>query len=273
MEQIGQSLAGLFTLILKPFETASPYWGLTFISLLTGAVMLFLFKVTSNQEAMKEVKTKISAYFLELRLYKEDISNVLAAQKRILRANLSYFGLSAIPAVVMIIPVVLIMIQLNLRYAHRSLEPADYTLVKVITQEGFDVLKHPIGIRCGEGVEKASPAVRIPSERQVCWKIRVVDPGIHKITISTPGGDVTVPIFSGSRLRPLYTVFKKASLWESIVNPGCPRVPAQAPIESISISYPSLEFSLLGVSTSWLWFFLIISFVFGFFLKFILKVE
>ena len=82
-----------FTFILKPFENGNAHGGMIFISLLTGAVMLFLFKLTSNQAAMKEVKTKISAYFLEMRLYKEDISAVMGSQRRILLANLNYMKL------------------------------------------------------------------------------------------------------------------------------------------------------------------------------------
>jgi uncharacterized membrane protein (DUF106 family) len=231
-------LTQFFTFILKPFESGNAHGGMIFISLLTGAVMLFLFKLTSNQAAMKEVKTKISAYFLEMRLYKEDVSVVVGSQRRILLANMNYMKLAVVPAVVMIVPVILIMVQLNLRYAQTGLEPGDTALVKVKVEEGFDVIRDGIRLTAGSGLEKASPAVRIPTLAETDWKI-----------------------------------LKKSSLLEMILNPGAPRIPDAMPIESVEVKYPAMSFGWGLVTLSWLWSFLIVSMAFGVFLKFVLKVE
>ncbi len=266
-------LTEIFTLLLKPFEGGNALGGLVFVSVLTGAVMLFLFKATSNQQAMKEVKTRISAYFLELRLYSHDIKNVMASQAKILRSNLTYMKLSFIPAVVMIVPVVLVMVQLNLRYASVQLRPGETALVKVKVGAGFDVMRNRLDLDCGSGVEKASPGVRIPSLNQVCWKIRLAEPGVHKITVSWGGGSVEMPVYGSDRLIPVYSVAGKPKITEALFNPGSPVVPADGPIESVEIAYRPMEFGLLGFRLSWLWSFLVISFAFGLCLKFIFKVE
>jgi uncharacterized membrane protein (DUF106 family) len=267
------ALTEVFTLLLKPFEGGLALGGLIFISVLTGGVMLFLFRLTSNQQAMKEVKTRISAYFLELRLYSHDISNVMASQGKILRSNLSYMKLSLVPAVVMIVPVILVMVQLNLRYASSQLRPGETALVKVKVSEGFDVMRNRLDLECGEGIEKASPGVRIPSLNEVCWKIKLTEPGVHSINLNSQAGRVEMPIYGSDRLVPVYGMAKKSSLGEAVLNPGSPRVPSEVPIESVEITYRPMEFRLLGISLSWLWTFLIISFAFGLCLKFLLKVE
>ena len=262
-----------FTFILKPFESGNAHGGLIFISLVTGAVMLFVFKLTSNQEAMKAVKTKIGAYFLEMRLYRDDVSVVMASQRRILRANMGYMKLALIPAAVMIVPVILIMVQLNLRYAQTGLMPGDTAMVKVKVAEGTNVLREGILLKTGPGVEKASPAVRISSLGEIDWKIRIRDEGVHDIVISTGAGDMILPVFSTESLVPVFTIFKKGSFSEAIFNPGAPRIPAALPLESIEIKYPEMSFNWGLFSLSWLWSFLVISMLFGVILKFFLKVE
>lgn len=263
----------LFTFILRPFENGHAHAGMIFISLITGAVMLFLFKLTSNQEAMKEVKTKISAYFLEMRLYKDDVSAVVGSQRRILLANLHYMKLAVVPAVVMIVPVILIMVQLNLRYAQTGLVPGDMAIVKVKVEDGVDVVREGLQITTGSGLAKASPAVRIAALGETDWKIKLTEMGVHDLKITSASGEMTIPVFGSTRLIPIFGAFRKSSLLETILNPGAPRIPDGMPIESVQITYPPMSFGWGIVSLSWLWSFLIISMAFGVVLKFVLKVE
>jgi hypothetical protein len=260
-------------LILKPFENGYAHAGLVIVSVITGAVMLLLFKLTSNQQAMKEVKTRIGAYFLEMRLYKEDISVVMASQRSILKANMGYMKLAVIPALVMIVPVILIMVQLNLRYAQSGFRPGDTAMVKVKVEDGVDVIRNRVTLRAEGGIEKASPAVRIPSLKETDWKIRLTDKGIHDLTLETTSGKVTFPVYATTRLVPIYGTFKKASFWETIFNPGAARIPGDVPIESVEILYPEMSFSWGFIDLSWLWSFLIISMGFGVILKFLFGVE
>ncbi len=235
--------------------------------------MLFLFKFTSNQAAMKEVKTRISAYFLELRLYSHDVSNVIASQGKILRSNMSYMKLSLIPAVVMIVPVILVMVQLNLRYASQQLRPGETVLVKVKVADGYDVMRNKLDLECEGGVVKASPGVRIPSLGEICFKVKLTEPGVHNIALGSGAGRMEMPIYGSDRLVPVFSIAKRRSIGEAIFNPGSPTVPADSPIKSVQVLYKPMEFGLLGVKLSWLWTFLIISFAFGLCLKFIFKVE
>jgi uncharacterized membrane protein (DUF106 family) len=266
-------LTGFFTVILKPFESGHAYAGLIFISVITGGVMLFLFKLTSNQEAMKEAKTKISAYFLELRLYKDDVSAVLGSQARIMRANAQYMKLAVIPAVVMIIPVVLIMVQLNLRYSHAGLGVGDTAIVKVKFEDGVDAVREGINLVPGRGITKASPVVRIPDLGEADWKIRLAEGGTHDFTLTSRAGEVSLPVFGTSRLVPIFNTFKKNSFQELLFNPGAPRIPDAMPVASVQVHYPPMGFNWGFISLSWLWSFLIISMAFGMILKFLLGVE
>lgn len=273
MNTLGRALTQVFNLLLRPFENGQAFAGIILVSLVTGGIMLLLFKVTSNQQAMKAVKTRIAAHFLEMRLYKDDFAAVMAAQRRVLAANLGYMKLALLPAVVLIIPVVLIMVQLNLRYAYRPLAPGETALVKVKVAEGADVIGQRLTLTVGEGIEKASPAVRIPSLGEVDWKVRLARPGVHEVRLASDSGEMALPVFGGTTIKPLYSTFRGASFWEGLLNPGSPAVPEAMQIESIEIKYAPRAFSFGLFKLSWLWTFLVVSMVFGLILKLVFRVE
>jgi hypothetical protein len=266
-------LTEFFSLILRPFENGHAFGGMIFISLATGGVMLVLFKLTSNQRAMKRVKTKVSAYFLEMRLYKDDASTVMASQRRILKANLGYMKLAVLPAVVMIIPVVLIMIQLNLRYAYHALSPGQTAMVKVKLADGVDGLSERLTLTAGQGVEKAGSAVRIPSLGETDWKVKLTERGVGTVKLASSAVEMAIPIYGTAKTVPVYAALKKASFWESLMNPGAPRIPAAMPVESIEVKYLPMAFNFGLFQLSWLWTFLIVSMAFGVVLKYVFKVE
>jgi uncharacterized membrane protein (DUF106 family) len=273
MNALGGALTRLFSLLLGPFENGQAFAGIIVVSVVTGAVMMLLFKVTSNQQGMKAVKAKIAAYFLEMRLYKDDFAAVMAAQRRVLAANLGYMKLALLPAVVMIVPVVLIMVQLNLRYAEHGLAPGETAMVKVTVADGADVIAQGLTLTASDGVEKASPAVRIPSLGEVDWKIKLTRPGVHEVTLTSGSGEITLPVFGGATIKPMYSNFRKSSFWDSLLNPGSPVVPQAMQVKSVQIAYTPRSFNFGLFSLSWLWTFLIVSMAFGVILKFVFGVE
>src|SRR4030067_3637841 len=111
-----------FDFFFSPFRALNPLWGLCVISLLTGVLMLIIFRYTSNQEGIKKAKDKIKAYLFEIRLYKDDMGLMLQAQKNLLKYNFIYMKYSVIPMLVMMIPVVLVLIQLNFRFGYSPLK-------------------------------------------------------------------------------------------------------------------------------------------------------
>ena len=121
----------LFEFIFFPFRNMSPWIGMIFISFLTALLMLFIFRFTSNQQGIRQVKKKIIAHLLELRLFKDSLSITLKAQGNILRYNLKYIGYSAKPMLVLIIPIFLILVQLNLWFGYQDLAPGQKAILKI----------------------------------------------------------------------------------------------------------------------------------------------
>src|SRR4030043_1188364 len=111
----------VFALLLPPFRSLNPWAGMAFISLLTGLLMLLIYRLTSNQSGICRVKDKIKAHLLELRLFKDNMGVTMKAQGQILQANFRYLGLNLKPLLVMIVPLILILAQLNLWFGSEPL--------------------------------------------------------------------------------------------------------------------------------------------------------
>lgn len=272
MTFINKIMTAIFDFIFMPFNNISPIWGLLVVSLLTGIVMIWIFKFTSNQAAIKKTKDKISAHFMEVRLFKDDLGIMLDAQKKILRTNLTYMRYSVTPMLVMIVPVVLILVQLGIRYAARPLRVGDSALVKV-TLATDAPSKPPLLIELGDGLKQETPMLRAPGGKGAEFRVGAVEEGEHEITVLVGEERVTQPVLVSSAIHRVYPTRAKATFMHTLLNPGQVSIPKDSSVEEISVSLPPQDVKLLGFNINWLVFFFVASVVGGYSLKGVFKVE
>ena len=120
---LNRVLGGIFDVLLYPFRALPPIVGLAAVSLVVSIALLLGFRATSNQQALAAVKRRIHAGIFEIRLFKDDLRSILRAQLDILRHTLTYFRLSIIPMAWMLLPLLVILIQLQFHYGYAGLEP------------------------------------------------------------------------------------------------------------------------------------------------------
>lgn len=266
----GKVFEGLFW----PFRGLNPWVGMVFIALLTGILMLIVFKSTSNQDGLRKAKNKIKAHLLELRLYKDSLALSLRAQGQILRANLRYIGYTIKPLLIMIVPLLLILIQLNFLFAYRSLNLGEQTLVKVELAENVNPLETDINLLASAGLNVETPPLRIAEDHEIDWRISAAQEGIHRLAVNLDGQSFTKSVAvaqdSLTRIGPLKT---RADVWQELMNPVDPPLPPESPIRSIKILYPPKNLSLFGWRIHWLVAYVLLSILFAFGLKGFFKVE
>jgi hypothetical protein len=266
--------SGIFNVLLCPFRGLSPWFGMVFVSLLTAFLMLWVFKLTSNQAGIHKAKNAIKAHLLELRLFKDNMRISLRAQGRIVRANLSYIACNAKPMLVMIVPLVLILAQLNLWFGAAPLKPGDVTLVKVKVTRGTDPLALDLAIEPSPGLTVETAAVRIPDEQEIAWRIRAPEKGPAGLTFRLAGRTVVKPVaMAGRPLSRVSTHTVGRSFIQELLYPGESPLPADLPLASIEVLYPSGGLPLFGLSVNWLVAYFVLSIIFGFAFKGIFKVE
>jgi len=261
-------------LILLPFRTLSPWFGMIAASLLTALFMLEVYKLTSNQAAIRRAKDRIKAHLYEMRLYKDNMRVTLAAQGAILKANLAYMGANLKPLAVMIVPLVLILAQLSLWFDRAPLRPGEETLVRAGLEASADPLTLDLTLETPPGLEITAPAVRIPDEHEVVWRVKAVSPGSGKILLRAAGQTVEKSVVVGGRpLTKVSALASRGSFWKRALYPGEAPLPSDTPVRSIEVVYPAKILTAFGLNVHWLIAYLVLSIVFGFALKGVFKVE
>ncbi len=274
MTTVNRILRSLFDAALSPFSGLHPLVGITLISLIFGVVMLLVFKKTSNQDKLAAVKRKIHAGLFEIRLFNDDFRAILRAQLDILRHNLSYFGLSLVPLAWMIIPLVLVIAQLQFHYGYQGLEPGAQALVKVelesVSPEGG---RPQIRMETPEGIEIEAGPIWIPAKGELSWRIKALEQGDHELALTGAGEPVTKSLrVSGQVVRRSPSRLARG-FFNQLLYPAEDPLP-EGPIRSITVSYPEGDAGIEGWDNelTWMLFFFIISVIFAFALRKPLKV-
>lgn len=269
------ALGKAFEIVLSPFAGLNPIWGLTVISVFTGAVMVFIFKYISNQKGIRIAKAKVRGYFLEVWIYKHEFRNVFGSIGRILKANFIYMRYAVAPLIVMIIPVVLIMVHLNLFYGFRGFKPGETILVTVKWNNSAVLRDTTLTAQADSGLNVETKPTRSLGKNEATWRLNGASAGRHTLTVSWKGGEVTKDILIGTdrvqKISPKKSLVSSFS--EALLNPGEKPLSGENGVVGISVNYPEVEMNFLGFEMHWIIIFFILSIVAGFALKGVFGVE
>jgi hypothetical protein len=197
-----------------------------------GAGTLLAMRYFSDQSRIRVVKRRVHAHFQELRLFADDPVLVLRAQENLLLWNLRYLRHTLIPVAIVIVPAFFIAAQLEALFARRPLNPGEAAIVTLQTRPGIDLNSMNPVLTAPSPFQVETPAVRIDSLHQVCWRVRAREAGDSTLRLSLPGGVMERRIRAGPGLA-----------WV-----GYPWVRYQWSLrsdlaESITIEYPAAEIS------------------------------
>ena len=271
MTLLAQLINSVFNTVFDILNFMSESLGLFLVSAITGIVMLFVFKWTSNQKKIKQAKDKIKAHILEIRLYKDSPRVIMRAFGKILRYNTAYLILAIVPLLIVFIPVVLILVQLSFRYSYRGFSSGDRFILQAQLRPGVDINK--VSLESPESLLQETPALLILAENQINWRLRVEKPGEWKLALLYGGQKHKKEIIASDRLQKIASERVAAGFFKELLNPSEAPLAKDAPFEWIKIQYPNRQNHFLGLKMHWLLTFFVLSLVFAFVLKGPLKVE
>jgi uncharacterized membrane protein (DUF106 family) len=247
-----------FLLVVHVFLSFAPRLiGLTVLAAATGVAMLWVFGRTSDQERMKQVKRRVQAGLLELRVFVDEPAISLRAQKGLIAANLNYLALALRPALWMAIPIALLLIHLEAFYERAPLPLAQPALVTMrMTADWIPSAPAPVLIT-PSNVAVLGPPVRVAASREVTWRILPYSPVSDKLLFRFNSQEVAKWMEAGDRQR-YVTGRRVRSRWGTILSPGESRMRSNF-AEWIEIHYPAAELRIFGFHVNWLLWFLIVS--------------
>jgi len=256
----------LFDGLLWPVQMFPHWLQLLWLSLPGAVLALLVFRYTSDQEGIERARDRIKAHLLELRLYRDDLRVSLRAQGSILRHNLTYLRHALVPMAVMIVPFVGMIIQIESRFAYRSLNPGESAILTAQADRSGPVSRLEPELVLPQAIEQETPALRIDETGQILWRLMARAPGVYPIRIRIGKHEVSKRVAVGSAATRVSPAVYRADDPEALAFPAESPLVSDSIIRSIEIDYPTTRKRVFGLSSA-SWIFCGASLVFGFALR------
>ncbi|MAE61103.1 MAG: hypothetical protein CMJ49_07080 [Planctomycetaceae bacterium] len=262
-------------LMLSPFARVAPWVGLVFWSAVLGVGMAVIFKYTSNQRAIRRNNDRTTAAMLGMKLFKDDFGVTMGFQAALLKRIGLRLWYNLPPLLVMIVPIVLLMIQLAMRYEQRPLALNGPAIVELnINPEHWPTAKDLQPQLSGAVLE--TPAVRDEYEHSVSW--RFSPQTVHDAALTWQlDGDTVVkqPIAVDDpdlHVQPVWSTRPGPGFWDGLLHPLHRSFPADSPVQSIVIHYDSGSTPIFGLDVHWVITFFVVSMLFALLSKLFIRV-
>ncbi len=233
--------------------------------------MVVLFGYTSDQKAIGVAKDQLKAHLLAVRLYRDQIPVVMGSYGKILRGTGRYLKLAFKPLLYVIIPITLLIVQID-RYLGQTPLPQNMPFLLTVHTTTGDAM-NDIALDLPAEIVMTAPAVHVPAENEIVWRLVGWKEGKYEVKIAASGQSVAKAICVGSGLPRISTVRLRGHFWERMFSSAEPALPENSPIDSITINYPDRNIDIAGYGMNWIWLFFILSMVAGFIFKELLGIK
>ena len=252
---INAAMSAFFDVLLWPVSAAPVALQVCVLALPATAFALLVFRLVSNQRGIERSKDLINAHLLELLLYRDDLLVTLKAQRDIMKWNVRYLGHALLPMLVMIGPFILMLIQIESRFAFRGLEDGETMRFSVEVDSAGPVSSLESSLELPDGLVRETPALRDDRSGEIIWRIRAERPGSYEIGVRV-GDDAilkrAVVDENGQRISP--SVYR-ASDYRSLLYPFEAPLRDDSSIVAAHIEYPRSRGEFAGLSSaSWIFF-------------------
>jgi hypothetical protein len=224
--------------LLAPIAWLPGWLSLTLVAVVTGVLLLVVFKYTSNQRAIKRVRDDIKAHLLALKLFKDNVAVTFRAQGGLLAGAGRLFLLAIVPMLVMAVPVTLLLSQLSLWYQARPLRVNEEAVLTLKLNGADDDPWPDVSLETSDAVAVTVGPVRVRSQRELCWEFKGLKPGRHVLVLYVDGRRIEKELAVGDDFM---RVSAKRPGWdagEALRHPGEPPFGPDSPVRSIEVEYP-----------------------------------
>jgi len=264
-------VTALLALSMGSLEVNVPSLIVVAISLIIGLIMVIVFGYTSDQKAIHVAKDRLKAHLLALRLFQDQIHVVLRSYGRIVLATGHYLRLAFKPLLFVIVPMTFLLVQLDRYLGSVPLATGQSFLVKA-RMDDPDALNE-VSLQLPDGLATTAPAVHVPSDNEVTWRVVAAKPGDYNVNIQVADHTFSKRVIVGSGLPRLSSTRLRGKFWERIFISGEPALPENKFIQAIDVQYPDRNIAFAGIEWNWIWLFFVLSLAAGFLFKSILGIE
>jgi hypothetical protein len=249
----------------------SPTLLVVLLSLLIGLLMVLIFGYTSDQRAIRLAKDQLKAHLLAVRLFQDQLPIVLHSYKQIITGTGKYLTLAFKPLLFIILPLTLIIVELDRYLGSTPLQAEQNFLLTAQVTDPSSL--NDLSLQLPPHLATTAPAVHIPAENEIVWRLAAERPGTYDLTIATGDHSVSKRAIVATSLARLSPIRLRGQFWKRILLSAEPALADSSPIQSIALNYPSRNLRFAWMDWNWIWLFFVLSLISGFLFKTILGIE
>ena len=250
---------------ISAFVLDPPLLAICAISVVIGFAMVITFRYTSDQKAIARAKDQLKAQMLAVRLFQDQLLVVLRSYARIISGTWRYLRLAFKPLLIAIVPLTFIVIQLDHYLGWLPFTPSQSFVVEAQV-ENIDTL-NDVSLKLPSGLVATAPAVHIPGEKKLAWRVMAEREGKYAIKVDAVGKTVSKEVLVAAGIARVSPIRLRGNLWERILDSAESALPSDSPVQSVSVNYPPRIINFAWMEWNWIVLFFVLSLVAGFIFK------
>jgi uncharacterized membrane protein (DUF106 family) len=262
---------GFSAIIVSFFEANLPAVLIVLLSIVIGLLMVVVFRYTSDQKAIGMAKDRLKAHLLAVRLFQDQLTVVLKSYARILLETGRYIRLAFRPLLFVIIPLVVLIVQLDRYFGSTPLETGQAFLVTARAAD-TDTLDE-MSLQLPDGLSATAPAVHVPANKEVVWRVVAEKDGNYDVNVRASHQAFAKRVVVASGLKRLSPIRLRGHFWERFLLSAEPALPGSSQVQAIEVDYPARNIAFAGFEWNWIWLFFVLSLVAGFIFKSVLGIK
>jgi uncharacterized membrane protein (DUF106 family) len=251
----------------------SPLSIVVILSVVIGLGMIVLFGYTSDQKAIGIAKDRLKAHLLAVRLFRDQLHVVMGSYGKVLGGTGRYLQLAFKPLLYVIIPITLLIIQLDRSLGLTGIQ-TNTPFLLTAKLNNADAL-NAVSIELPPEVTASAPPVHVSADNEAVWRLVATQEGSYEVKIITGNETAVKTLRVSSQLVRVSPERLRGHFWDRMFSSGESALPDSSPVESITVDYPerNIPLGIAGYEMNWIWLFFILSMIAGFIFKELLGIE
>lgn len=250
METINSFLRTGFDALLGLMAPLPDWVELAVWALLVTLLVLPIIKWTFKLDLAEHFKRKVYAGLFEIRLFNDRLGATFRGLFDVLRFTAGYMGAWLLPLVVMTIPMLPVFAHLHFHYGYDGLRPGETTLLRAEFAADRDTGKPDVKLDAPAGIQIDTPALWIPAQREIIWRLTAETPGDYELALTIDGREYTKSLVVSDRAT-RRSPLRGTSFLDQLIYPAEPPLPAESPLAKITVDYPEKSSFLLVPMWCW----------------------
>ena len=244
---LNTALVVVFDAAFVPLLRLPPLAGLLVVSTITALIAVLVTRRVSDQPRLRATRRRMQAALFEIRLHADDPVVVLRSFGDVLRQNALYLRLNLLPLLWLIVPLSLMVAQLQAFYGYSGLTRGQPALLTLESENNA-----PVTLEAPREIRVETEAVRLLGTTTTVWRIVPAETGAFVVTTRSGQSAVSKTILVGDGPARRSPVRVRANVERQLLYPSETLIPAESAITSIAVDYPEASIDLFGWPVHWL---------------------